>query len=43
MGMSLSIGAPSRESGGGGSYSEYSERHVIEGSGNGAFLFMGAP
>jgi hypothetical protein len=28
---------------GGGSYTEYSERHVIEGSGNGAFLFMGAP
>jgi hypothetical protein len=26
-----------------GSYTEDSERHVIEGSGNGAFLFIWAP
>lgn len=26
-----------------GSYIEYSERHVVEGSGNGVFLFIGAP
>jgi hypothetical protein len=27
----------------GGSCTEDSKRHVIEGSGNGAFLFIGAP
>jgi hypothetical protein len=26
-----------------GSHTEYSKRHVIEGSGKGAFIFTGAP